>query len=75
MRHSYNISEGKPVGKGRFGRRRHRYGDNIKLDLRETGCDNVDRIRVVKDRKRFLVDTVMNLRVPQMVGYFLNDSF
>jgi hypothetical protein len=36
------------------------------MDLKEIGCDVVDRIHVVKDRDqwRAFVNTVMNLRVP-----------
>jgi hypothetical protein len=41
-------------------------GDNIKMDLREIGCDGMDWIDLVqdKDQWRALVSTVMNLRVP-----------
>jgi hypothetical protein len=45
-----------------LGRPRHRWEDNIKLDLREIGIDGVmtqDRIQW-----RDFVNTVMNLRVP-----------
>jgi hypothetical protein len=39
--------------------------DNIKIDLREIGWDDMDWIDVVQDRDqwRALVDTVMNIRV------------
>ena len=33
---------GKPEGKRPLGRPRHRKEDNIKLDLREVGCDDGD---------------------------------
>jgi hypothetical protein len=41
--------------------------DNIKIDLRETGWDGVAWIELDQDRDqwRALVNTVMNLRVPQ----------
>jgi len=35
-------SKKKSVRKRLFGRSKHRFKDDIKLDLRETGCDNVD---------------------------------
>jgi hypothetical protein len=40
--------------------------DNIKMDLRKTGWDDVNLIDVPQDRDqwRALVNTVMNLRVP-----------
>jgi hypothetical protein len=40
--------------------------DNIKMDLREIGCDGMDWIDVAKDRGqwRALVNTAINLRVP-----------
>jgi hypothetical protein len=40
--------------------------DNIKVDLLEIGFGGVDWIGVARDRYRwrFLVDAVMNLRVP-----------
>jgi hypothetical protein len=43
--------------------------DNIKMDLREIGWDGVDWIDLAQDRDqwRALVNTVMNLRVPQNV--------
>jgi hypothetical protein len=49
-----------------LGRPRHRWVDNIKMDLREIGWDGVDWIEVAQGRNqwRVLVNTVMNLRVP-----------
>jgi hypothetical protein len=40
--------------------------NNIKIDLREMGCDSMDWIDLVQDRDqwRALVNAVMNLRVP-----------
>ena len=34
----YRVLVGKPEGKGQLGRPRHRWEDNIKMDLREVGC-------------------------------------
>jgi hypothetical protein len=57
---------GKPEGKRPLGRPRHRWMDNIKMDLREIGWDGKDWIDLAQDRDqwRALVNTVMNLRVP-----------
>ena len=57
---------GKPEGKRPLGWPRHRWGDNIKMDLQEVGCGGVDWIELVQDtdRWRALVAAVMNLRVP-----------
>jgi len=44
----------------------HRLEDNIRMDLREIGCEGVDWIHLIQDRVQWwaLVNTVMNLRVP-----------
>jgi hypothetical protein len=41
-RYAYSILVGKPEGKRPLGRPRCRWVDNIKLDLREIGCDDMD---------------------------------
>jgi hypothetical protein len=48
------------------GRPRHRWEDNIKMDLREVGWRGMDWIFLVQDRDNWwaLVNVVMNLRVP-----------
>jgi hypothetical protein len=57
---------GKPEGKRPLGRPRRRWVNNIKMDLREIGCDDMDWIDLARDRDqcRALVNTVINLRVP-----------
>jgi hypothetical protein len=56
----------KPEGKRPLERRRHRWEDNIKMDLQEVGCGGLDWIELGQDRDRWraIVDAVMNLRVP-----------
>jgi hypothetical protein len=42
---------GRPKGKRPLGRPRHRWEDNIKVDLRETGIDGAqDRVRIFFDK-------------------------
>jgi hypothetical protein len=48
--------------------------DNIKIDLREIGWDGMDWMDLAHDRDqwRAVVNTVMNLRVPENAGKFLS---
>jgi hypothetical protein len=48
--------------------------DNIKIDLSEIEWGSMDWIDRVQDRDqwRALVNTVMNLRVPQIAGKYLS---
>jgi hypothetical protein len=66
VRGAYDILVGRSEGRRPLGRPRHRWEDNIKMDLREIGSGNVDCIHLAQDRDRWraLVNTVMNLRVP-----------
>jgi hypothetical protein len=65
-RNAYRILMGNPEGKRPLGRPRHRWVDNIKMDLREIGSGGMDYLNLAKNRDqwRALVSTVMNLRVP-----------
>ena len=49
-----------------LGRPRHRWEDNIKMDLREVGCDLGEWIDLAEDMDqwRAYVRAIMNLRVP-----------
>jgi hypothetical protein len=62
----YRIFVGRPEGKIPLGRRRRRWDDNIKMDLREVGINGTNWIRLVQNRVqwRAFVNTEMNLRVP-----------
>jgi hypothetical protein len=66
MRDAYNNLVGKSEGKSPLGRLRHRWEDNIRLDLREVGWESVDWMHLAQDRGQWrnIVNTVMNLRVP-----------
>ena len=61
---------GKPEGKRPQGKPRHRWEDNIKMDLQEVGGSCGDWMELAQDRDswRALVCTVRNLRVPKMWG-------
>jgi hypothetical protein len=62
----YRVLVGRPEGKRPLGRPRHRWEDNIKLDLWEAGIDGANWIQLVQDRVQWwaFVNTVMNLWVP-----------
>jgi hypothetical protein len=49
-RNAYRTLVRKPEGKRTLRRPRHRWVDNIKMDLRETECDGVDFIDLAEDR-------------------------
>jgi hypothetical protein len=53
-------------GKEPLGRPRHRWEDNIKMDLQELGCGGTEWTGLAQDRDRWwaLMNAVMNLRVP-----------
>ena len=57
---------GKPEGKRPLGRPRGRWENNIKMDLQEVGCGDMDWIDVAQDKDRWpaLVNGVMYCRVP-----------
>jgi hypothetical protein len=57
---------GKPEGKRPLGRPRRRWEDNIKMDLQEVGGCRGDWMELAqdRDRRRALVRTVRDFRVP-----------
>ena len=61
----HRVLVGKPEGKRPVGRSRHRWEENIKMDLREV-AESGDWMELAQDRDRrwALVNTVMNFRVP-----------
>jgi hypothetical protein len=74
-RNAYRILVGMPERKGPLARPRHRWVDNIKMDLTEIGWDGIDWIDLAQNRDqwRALVNAVMNIRVPYNAGKFLSD--
>jgi len=66
----YRVLVWKPEGKIPLGRTRHRWEDNIKMDLQEIegGCGDWMELAQNRDRWRALVSTAINLRVPKMRG-------
>jgi hypothetical protein len=65
-RNIYRLLVGKPEGKRPLGRPRHKWINNIKVDLLEMQLSVVDWIGLAQDRYRWraLVNAVMNLWVP-----------
>ena len=62
----HKVLVGKPEGKRPLGRPRHRWEDNIKMDLQEVGggCEDWMELAQDRDRWRVLESTVMNFLVP-----------
>ena len=61
----YRVLVWNPERKRPLGRPRHRWENNIKMNLQEVGCGGMDRIDLDQDRDRWwdLANAVMNLRV------------
>jgi hypothetical protein len=57
---------GKPDGESTLGRPRLKWVDNFRMNLGEVGWGDVDWIGLFQDRnrRRALVNSVLNLRVP-----------
>ena len=62
---AYRVLLRKSEGKRPLGGPRRRWEDNSKMVLQEVGCGGMDWIELGKDRdrRRALVNAVMNLRV------------
>jgi hypothetical protein len=49
-KNAYMILVGKPEGKRPLGKPRRRWVNNIKMDIREIGCGDMDWIDLAQDR-------------------------
>jgi hypothetical protein len=69
-RNTYKLLVGKPEGKRPLGSSRHRWVDNIRMDLGEVGWGDVDWIGLGQDKNRWkaLVNLVLNLWVHKLLG-------
>jgi hypothetical protein len=65
MRNTCNILLRRPEEKRPFARPMLRWKDNIRINLKGTGCEGVDWIHLAQDRSqwRALVNTVMVVQV------------
>jgi len=65
-REVYRVLLWKPEGRKPLRRPRRRWVDNIRMELREVGCEYKDWTGLAQDRERWrkLVTAVMNFRVP-----------
>jgi hypothetical protein len=64
-RNAYRILVGNPEGRRPLRSPRHRWEDNIKMDLRKIGWGGMDWFNLAQDREqwRAFMNTVKNLRV------------
>ena len=62
----HKVLVGKTEGKRPLRRPRHRWKDNINMDLPKVGCGGMDWIELAQDRDTWqaFVNAVMNLQVP-----------
>ena len=62
----YRILLAKPEGKRPLERSRRKWEDNIKINVEETGWENMNWIRLpqVRQKWRAVLNTVTNLQVP-----------
>jgi hypothetical protein len=49
----FRVLVGKPERRRPLGRPRHRWEDNIRMDLQEVGCGGMDWIELAQDRDRW----------------------
>jgi hypothetical protein len=66
MRNAYNILFGKLEGKRPLRRPKHKWEDNVRMDLREIGWEGVDWMHLAEDGDQCqdVVNVLMNFQVP-----------
>jgi len=66
VRGLYKVLEGKPERKRQLERPRRRWEDNVKINLQEVGCGNMNWIELAQDRDKWRapMNAVMKLRAP-----------
>ena len=69
----YRVLVGKPEGETPVGRPRHRWVDNIRMDLQEVGCGYTRSVRKVSDRI-FLCEHLMDYNLARLHEPTLNLS-
>jgi hypothetical protein len=64
-KNAYRLLVGNPEGRRPLGRPRHKWVDNVRMDLGEVGWGDVDWIGLAMDRNRLraLVNSVLNFQV------------
>jgi hypothetical protein len=75
MKNAYIILVWKPEGMSPLWKSRIRQEDNIKMHLKEIGCEFVDWVYLVQGSIHLcaIVNMVMNIYVPLKVEIFLNN--
>ena len=65
-RRAFKILTSKPTGKRLLGRPRHRWEDNITMDLKEIGVSTRNWVDLAQDKDycRALLNAALNVRVP-----------
>ncbi|KAJ4436976.1 hypothetical protein ANN_17108 [Periplaneta americana] len=63
-RNAYKVLVGRPERKTLLERPRRRWEDNIKMDLREVGCDDRDLINLAQDRDQLWTPSIVVLQFP-----------
>jgi hypothetical protein len=66
MRNSYKTLVGRPQRKRSFGRHRHRWENNIKMDVKEIVCEVMNWIQEAQDKvqQQAFLNAVMKLLAP-----------
>ena len=74
-RSAFKILTGKPTGKRPLGRLKHRWKDNIRMDIEKMGINAGNLVDLAQDRDywRALVNAALNLWVPYVMDLVVYD--